>query len=177
MENKNLLINLLPLILDSRKNKISYKSIKDTIESSFSLLVSERQLAQLVSDFHNDKLKIKYKHLRIAITSSFELLEDDNLRQNTIRLHNSSEVTFFLECLDIKPENELTLDKIKALKNPIDRIYAKWFTRNFNIHNSELIDLDTCSEKELQEMQLIPSSIDTLFKEIQDNKLKLIMKI
>lgn len=177
MKHKNLLIDLLPMIIDSRKNNISYKLIKEVIANNFNLVVNEKQLAQLVSDFNNDKLKPKYKHLRIAVTSSTELLTHDEIRLNCVRLNNSFELAFFRDNIDIKPENEPTLERIKSLENPVDRIYAKWFTRKFDIHNSELVDFTICSENELQEIQNIPDVIDTVFEHIQSSKLKLIMKL
>ena len=57
---------------------------------------------------------------------------------------------------------------IHSIHDPVARIYAKWFSRNFHIDNSTLLNEFevSCSEEQMNEIKLIPDSIDVTYDKI-----------
>lgn len=172
-----MLISKIPSIISAREQKIDYKTIKDILLDKFEISTTETRIRRLIYSYHNDTLKTKFKNLRVVIMSAQDILLNNEIMRYLIKFNNVSDLTFVIKRdLEISEAHQVTLDKIKLLSNPVDRIYAKWFTRMFNIADNELVDFETCSQEQVTEIEKIPLIIDELYKDITSKILNRIME-
>jgi hypothetical protein len=176
MTNINLAISKLPFIIEARKNNMSYKDIQTILNEKLQLNISEVRLRKLVSEYKNDNIKPKFKSLKIGIIELSDLLLEDEIRPNIIRLNGGSEL-FFLANSDfiIDDKYKFTKDNIIKIRNPVDRIQAKWLGRLFDIPDNSIINIEGCSQDQINEINLIPDNIDKIFEQINKDILYFIL--
>lgn len=176
MTNINQAISKLPFILEARKNNISYKNISTILNEKMNIYISEIRLRKLISEYKNDNIKPKFKSLKIGIIKLTQLLMDDEIRPNIIRLNESSEL-FFLANSDliIDDKYKFSKDNILTIRNPVDRIKAKWLGRLFEISDNSIINFEDCSQDQINEINSIPDNIDKIFEQINKDILYFIL--
>lgn len=176
MTNINILISKIPNIISAREYNIDYKSIKKMLLEKFDINTNETELRRLMYSYHKDTLKLKFKNLKLAIMSPSDILLNNDIMRYLIRFNDYSELVFIINRdISINEKYQITLDKIKRMENPSDRIYAKWFTRMFNVVDHELINTSECTQEQMNEINRIPLVIDDLYKDVNNKILDRIM--
>lgn len=154
----NTLIPHLPFINRARGNNYSFKEIISILKSEYNLEVNDIALKNFYHKHKSDKLKLEYKRIKcfsIDHKRHFNISEYIIFMNSFCITNNKNHISKLFE---INEKN------IHTIENPVARIYAKWFTRNFHIDNSKLIQI--VSNSELDEINLIPKNIDDKFKSI-----------
>jgi hypothetical protein len=166
MKNINQLIHYIPTIINARNQKYTYLSISNVLDKEFDVQVTDKELSNFYYKFINDKLKTKFTKLKYFKSDSLYLAKNNISKDNFIDFMDS----FYICNSSLNIDQSLLINKhnILDIENPVARIYAKWFTRNFQIDNSILLnELEIiCSPQQHSLINDIPNNIDDTYDKI-----------
>lgn len=167
MNNINKLIPHVPLILHAKEMKFTFAKISQILNTNFNVETNEIFIRKFYYKIRDKTLKNDYKNIKCFMKNDIILIEHNIFKSEYIMFMDS----FYIAYSSVNIPEELLLvdlNSIKSIHDPVARIYAKWFSRNFYIDNSTLLNEFevSCSEEQMNEIKLIPDSIDVTYDKI-----------
>jgi hypothetical protein len=163
MKQINKLITHYPLIHFARINNNSYNSIIDLLDKKFNVITNLTSLRRFYDIAKNNKLKLEFNNIQCFIKDNSYFAKNKILNKDYIYFMDAFCIGY--SSLNIDESLLINEKTIHSIHDPVARIYAKWFSRNFHIDNSTLLNEFevSCSEEQMNEIKLIPDVIDELY--------------